>query len=91
MEILLGAGDILEKVKIVLIELPITRMNFGAPGLSEIVDYMEQQNFVPIHLSEIHIVIDILVQIDIAFLRRDLFVEIYGHDDITHRSIMPNL
>jgi FkbM family methyltransferase len=91
MEILLGAKDVLHQIKLILVELPITKMNIGAPSLSEIVEYLENQNFVPIHLSEIHNLIDILVQVDIAFLRRDLFISIYGHDDITHRSISPNL
>jgi hypothetical protein len=66
-------------------------MNIGAASLSEVVDYMESKNFVPIHLTEVHVVIDILVQVDITFLRRDLFVEKYGHDDISHRNINPNL
>jgi FkbM family methyltransferase len=91
MEILLGAKDVLQEIKLILVELPITKMNVGAPSLSEVVEHLENQNFVPIHLSEIHNVIDILVQVDIAFLRRDLFISIYGHDDITHRGISPNL
>jgi FkbM family methyltransferase len=90
-QILKGAQKYLQGVKVVLIELPITQMNIGAAKLSEIVEFMESQNFVPIHLSEIHIVIDILVQVDIAFLRRDIFIETYGHDDITHRNISPIL
>lgn len=90
-QILMGAQKNLQSMKVVLIELPITQMNIGAAKLSEIVEFMESQNFVPIHLSEIHVVIDILVQVDIAFLRRDIFIEIYGHDDITHRKISPTL
>jgi hypothetical protein len=90
MEILLGAEEVLKEIKLILVELPITKMNIGAPNLSEVVEYLEHNNFVPIHLSEIHNVIDILVQVDIAFLRRDLFISIYGHDDITHRNINPN-
>ena len=90
MEILLGAEEVLREIKLILVELPITKMNIGAPNLSEVVEYLEHNNFVPIHLSEIHNVIDILVQVDIAFLRRDLFISIYGHDDITHRNISPN-
>jgi FkbM family methyltransferase len=91
LEILKGAEEILSQIKVVLVELPITRMNIGAASLSEVVDYMESKNFVPIHLTEVHVVIDILVQVDITFLRRDLFVEKYGHDDISHRNINPNL
>ncbi len=91
LEILLGAESLLTNVKVILLELPITRMNIGAASLTEIVDFMESRNFVPIHLSGIHLVIDILIQIDIAFLRRDLFIECFGHDDISHRDINPSL
>jgi hypothetical protein len=66
-------------------------MNMGAPGLSEIITFMECRDFVPVHLTEIHVVINILVQIDIAFIRRDIFKVIYGHDDIAHRDINPSL
>jgi FkbM family methyltransferase len=91
LEILKGAGAGLNLISVILVELPITSMNIGAATLSEVTSFLEAMNFVPIHLSEIHKVIDILVQIDIAFIRRDLFVEIFGHDDIAHRDIKPSL
>jgi FkbM family methyltransferase len=91
LEILKGSQPGLEKVSVILVELPITSLNIGAATLSEVVLYLEDNNFVPIHLSEIHNVIDILIQIDIAFMRRDLFKEKFGHDDISHRDIKPSL
>lgn len=91
LEILKGAGAGLNEISVILVELPITSLNIGAPSLSEITSFLEAMNFVPIHLAEIHNVIDILIQIDIAFLRRDIFKEKFGHDDISHREITPNL
>ena len=91
LEILYGAAAGLNQVSVILVELPITSINIGAAKLSEITSFLEEMNFVPIHLTEIHNVIDILIQVDIAFLRRDVFTEKFGHDDISHREIKPNL
>ena len=91
LEILMGAQHGLKLISVVLVELPITSMNIGATTLSEVTSFLEENNFVPIHLSEIHNVIDILVQIDIAFLRRDIFNLKFGHDDIAHRNVNPIL
>jgi FkbM family methyltransferase len=91
LEILMGAQKGLKLISVILVELPITSMNIGAATLSEVTSFLEENNFVPIHLSEIHNVIDILVQVDIAFLRRDIFNLKFGHDDIAHRDVKPIL
>jgi hypothetical protein len=81
----------LHLISVILVELPITSLNIGAATLSEVTSFLEDNNFVPIHLSEIHNVIDILIQVDIAFLRRDIFNLKFGHDDIAHRDVRPIL
>ena len=91
LEILMGAQPGLHLISVILVELPITSLNIGAATLSEVTSFLEENNFVPIHLSEIHNVIDILIQVDIAFLRRDIFNLKFGHDDIAHRDVRPIL
>jgi FkbM family methyltransferase len=91
LEILMGAQPGLHLISVILVELPITSLNIGAATLSEVTSYLEENDFVPIHLSEIHNVIDILIQVDIAFLRRDIFNLKFGHDDIAHRDVRPIL
>ena len=86
LEILKGMGSYLEDVTLILVELPISGMNIGAPSLSDVSKYLESHNFVPFHLTESHYLIDILVQVDIAFLNRKEFIKVYGHDDIYHRA-----
>jgi FkbM family methyltransferase len=87
LDILKGFAGYLSQIKIILVELPITSFNVGAPTLSEVVFFLDSQNFVPVYLSEIHNVIGVLAQVDIAFMHRDLFKSIFGHDDISHRDI----
>lgn len=84
--ILKGALNLLKEVSIIIIELAVTNMNIGAPNFSDVVKFLEDHDFVPVQLVEVHKVINILVQIDIAFMNRKLFIEIFGHDDIYHRS-----
>jgi len=86
LEILKGMGPYLDDVTLILVELPISGMNIGAPTLSHVSEYLESHNFVPYHLTETHYLIDILVQVDIAFINRRNFIKIYGHDDIYHRA-----
>jgi FkbM family methyltransferase len=86
LEILKGMGRYLGDVTLILVELPISGMNIGAPSLSEITRYLEDHDFVPVHLTESHYLIDILVQVDIAFMNRKKFNEVYKHDDIYHRA-----
>ena len=88
LDILKGCEDGLSKIKVILVEMPITSLNIGAPTLSDVVVFLESHDFVPVYLSEIHKLIGILAQIDIAFLRRDLFNFVFGHDDISHRDIV---
>ena len=88
LDILKGFEGHLNQIKIILVELPITSYNVGAPTLSDVVSFLESHNFVPVYLSEIHTAIGILVQIDVAFMQKDLFKSIFGHDDISHREIV---
>jgi len=83
--ILRGAEHILSNVSVIVIELPVTKMNIGAPSFSEVVNFLQDHDFVPIQIVEIHRLIDILVQVDIAFMSRRIFIETFGHDDIYHR------
>ena len=86
LDILKGIGPYLDDVTLILVELPISGMNIGAPSLSDVSNFLESNNFVPYHLTEVHYLIDILVQVDIAFLNRRKFMEIHEHDDIYHRA-----
>jgi FkbM family methyltransferase len=79
LDILRGATNSLKKVKLVVAELPIGTLNPGSPGIEEFLIFMEESGFTPVALVEIHTLLDILIQIDIAFLRNEEFEKIYGH------------
>ena len=71
-DILRGAVIALASAKFVILEVPIVEYNFGAPNLVECIKFMHNHSFIPIDVTEIHVVVSRLVQIDIAFIRQDL-------------------
>ena len=76
LEILKGCQQTLQSAKVVLLECPILSINFGSPKLEEYLDFMITRNFVPYFLSQVHVWHGILVEIDIAFVRKELFEEL---------------
>lgn len=81
-DILRGAVETLKKTKIVILECPILIYNLGAPKLNQYVEEMLKHSFVPFALTDIHILKGLLIQIDIAFIRQDIFNSHIGKLDL---------
>lgn len=76
-DILIGANKILKNCKIILLECPIVSYNIGAPPLQKYIDYLDKIDFLPLDITEIHHLDKVLVQVDIIFLKRQIFHQIY--------------
>ena len=76
-DILKGASKILGNCKIILLECPVISYNAGAPSLSDYIKYLESINYLPLEITEIHHLDKVLVQIDIVFLKKNIFQKIY--------------
>lgn len=68
LEILKGATNSLKKTSAIILEIPITEYNEGAPEIGEYLAFMKNIGFFPIDILEIHHDSNILVQIDIGFV-----------------------
>lgn len=79
-DILRGAGSIINEVDLVYLECPIICYNKGAPTMQDYLDYMRSQNFMPIDLLEIHRAEDTLLQVDIMFINITTKTRIYGQN-----------
>lgn len=79
LKILQGSLRFLNEVKVIVIELTINQLNNGSPLIGEVIEFLSENNFIPVHLTEIHMLSSVLAQIDIAFMNRELFRNIYGH------------
>ena len=68
-EILMGASKTLPEVPLVYIECSWVEYNEGAPGLSDVIRFMSEQEFSPICIGEIHrdATTNTLIQTDVLF------------------------
>ena len=78
LDIMSGAKNVLNHTSVLILECPIVKYNQGAPNIQEYLDFAFKTNFVPIGIVEIHILRDVLVQIDIAFISKQKFSEKIG-------------
>lgn len=76
-DILKGGSKILNNCKIILLECPIISYNTGAPTLNDYIEYLDSINYLPLEITEKHYLDKVLVQIDIVFLKKDIFKNIY--------------
>jgi len=77
-DILKGAGGLLDSCTLLLAKCPIVPYNLGAPELNEYLAYFKSKGFSPLRITEQHSNKGSLLQIDILFLkdtvRENLFV-----------------
>ena len=71
LDILDGASSIIDKVDFILTELPIVCYNRGAPDISTYLNYFKERKFLPFDIIESHRTENILIQMDILFVRSD--------------------
>jgi FkbM family methyltransferase len=79
--ILKGGNEIFPRTKVILLEIPVMPYNIGAPRFDDYIEFMVRNNFIPFYCSEIHEIRECLVQIDVAFMNKDLFEGIFGKMD----------
>ena len=68
-DILKGAGDLLDGCSLLLAECPIVPYNLGAPELNEYLNYFKSKGFSPLRITEQHSSKGSLLQTDILFLK----------------------
>lgn len=79
-DILRGAESVLSLVDLVYLECPVLKYNAGAPSLTEYIDYMKSQNFMPSDVLEVHSHDKALIQIDMMFINITTKERLYGKD-----------
>ena len=56
--------------------MPILKYNKGAPSFDNYINFLTDLDFVPIGVEEIHIVNNLVVQVDMVFLRKSTSVRL---------------
>ena len=72
-EILKGAEQILRKTEAALLETSLLEFNEGAPSINEVIAFMDERDFVPFDICELHrrASDQVLFQCDILFVKKD--------------------
>ena len=73
LDILQGSKSVIQNLKVLILECPIIKYNQGAPDIQEYLDTVIKLGFVPFKVIEIHTRHNVFVQIDIAFVSKQLF------------------
>ena len=82
LDILEGAKNIIKYVDIILIEMPILPYNKGAPLFNDYMNYLTSLDYIPVGPEEFHFADNMFVQLDIAFLKKNVKTKYYGNKNL---------
>jgi len=78
LDIMAGANKVMRNVDIVYLECPIIEFNYKAPNIFEYLTFMRSYDLIPIDVFEIHRAEEVLLQIDIMFIKQATKDKIFG-------------
>lgn len=80
LDILKGGVKAINNAKIVYTECPIIEYNLGAPNIQEYLNFFDYFGFYPMDILETHFMDNVLVQIDIVFMKKELKNNLFGEN-----------
>ena len=81
-DILKGSKISVSKCSLIYLECPIIEYNLKVPKFNEYIDYLDSIDFVPYDICEIHKIDNVLIQMDILFIKKNILNEIYPEKKI---------
>ena len=82
LDILKGAKQSISECSLIYLECPIIEYNLMSPNLNEYIKYLNSIGFVPYDVCEVHKIDNVLIQIDVLFVRKSFFNKIYPGEKI---------
>ncbi len=70
LDILSASKKLLGKTELIVCEMPVIEYNFGAPNISEYLNFFRDHDYIPVELVEVHQAEGTLLQLDFAFMLR---------------------
>ena len=77
LDILKGSKYTISNCKLIYLECPIIEYNEGSPNLNQYIEYLNSIDFIPYDICEVHHMDEVLVQIDILFIKKSILNKIY--------------
>jgi hypothetical protein len=76
LDILKGGKALVDRATVLLLECPFAgQYNEGCPSFCEYIQYMDSNGFAPFDISEIHMIGNVMGQIDILFVRKGVYTD----------------
>jgi len=82
LDILNGAKDTIKNCLLIYLECPIIDYNKNSPNLTEYMNYLNLIGFIPSDICEVHRIDEVLIQIDILFIKKSEFNKINSKNKI---------
>ncbi len=76
-DILKGAKQSISKCSLIYLECPIIEYNLMSPNMNEYVKYLDFIGFVPYDVCEVHVIDNVLIHIDILFIKKSVLNKIH--------------
>lgn len=80
LSILRGAPTTLKTASLIYLELPLLQYNSGAPTLTEYINFLTEQGFLPVGLYEVHFSQGVVIQFDMLFMSTRLYETLHGSE-----------
>jgi hypothetical protein len=78
LDILEGLGEYIKGVKCILTEVSFFNYNQGSPKINDYIEFFQENGFYPVSVEQVHKCDNIVVQLDLFFMRKDIKETIYG-------------
>jgi FkbM family methyltransferase len=78
LDILEGAKSVMDTVDLIYSECPIICYNYGAPDIGDYLDFFKKHGMVPVEIFDIHRKENIVVQVDIMFMKNSTKEKYFG-------------
>jgi FkbM family methyltransferase len=76
LDILKGAHQSISLCSLIYLECPIIEYNLNAPNLNEYISHLNSINFIPFDICEVHRIDNVVIQIDILFIKKNILKKI---------------
>ena len=77
LDILKGGEKTISNCSLIYLECPIIEYNLGSPNLNDYIKYLNSIDFIPYDICEVHKIDNVLIQIDILFIKKTIFNNIH--------------
>jgi FkbM family methyltransferase len=82
LDILKGSKESIFNCSLIYLECPIIEYNLQSPNLNNYIEYLNSIDFIPYDICETHKIDNILIQIDILFIKKSIFHKIHPEKKI---------